>query len=423
MTWKGEEILGEIKEVKSENNPAETNDNQGHLDSLSTFQSDAVVQEIIFPKKHKPKRKKLIQQYSKQRVQQCLDKLSLPEKSFGYFKSESVETTKTVKVENTNVNKSNNIEIILKECAESVPQEASDEVFVKTKEREESVQAMNKREICRMGIPVKDAIESETEFDSIIQIYKCKICSDVFKDVKRFRKHKMQHKEFTTKRLHCPWCDAVFKNRNTFYNHKKWHRRSKVGEEGHIELSKLEESTTNFSCNLCEFISNHQTKFRKHIQSVHNDKSLSIFKCEQCHRKLPCESKLIQHKLLHAPPSLPCKHCNKILHTDNLLNQHIRLIHTPDDQKPLRCDQCGKGFMRYSTLEDHVNIHTGNKPFMCSHCVNCYSNSSNLSNHIKEKHPENYRPGRVRIHKSPNSVRALKAQKKLLSESHGQQDG
>lgn len=37
-------------------------------------------------------------------------------------------------------------------------------------------------------------------------------------------------------------------------------------------------------------------------------------------------------------------------------------------EKPHKCNHCGKAFNRSSTLNTHVRIHAGYKPFVCEFC-------------------------------------------------------
>lgn len=55
--------------------------------------------------------------------------------------------------------------------------------------------------------------------------------------------------------------------------------------------------------------------------------------------------------MAHFPPSYLFPPCNFFL-----------------QEKPHKCNQCGKAFNRSSTLNTHTRIHAGYKPFVCEFC-------------------------------------------------------
>ena len=152
--------------------------------------------------------------------------------------------------------------------------------------------------------------DSEKEFESTNEIYICNICNDVFKDISRFRKHKIKHIELITKLLHCRRCGEIFENQDTLNRHLGNHRRRVITPE----VSKSEDNVIH-NCNICNFKSNADT-LRKDMDTTHNEKSLPVFQCDKCPTKLRYEVRFEQHKLKHLPPTLRCKHCDKYLHTE-----------------------------------------------------------------------------------------------------------
>ncbi|KFM11716.1 Putative zinc finger protein 724, partial [Pygoscelis adeliae] len=40
-----------------------------------------------------------------------------------------------------------------------------------------------------------------------------------------------------------------------------------------------------------------------------------------------------------------------------------QLVHT--EERPFRCELCGKRFKRSSNLQEHRRIHSGERPFRC----------------------------------------------------------
>lgn len=60
-----------------------------------------------------------------------------------------------------------------------------------------------------------------------------------------------------------------------------------------------------------------------------------------------------------------CPDCGRSFTQVSSLQEH-RNIHT--GEKPFRCEQCGKAFHHRRTLNKHSRVHSGERPFHCSQC-------------------------------------------------------
>ena len=94
-----------------------------------------------------------------------------------------------------------------------------------------------------------------------------------------------------------------------------------------------------------------------------------------------CIAERDQHKgLVHL--KIMCPDCGKIVQTRKL-KYHILQKHTPDNEKPHQCQQCGKGFVERYVLDDHMNTHTGAKPHKCKYCPASFASNGTMRMHQK----------------------------------------
>ena len=101
--------------------------------------------------------------------------------------------------------------------------------------------------------------------------------------------------------------------------------------------------------------------------------------CSLCSQEFRNLHRLNAHKkTVHE--KVPCTECGKLF-GKNKIKGHIQSAHTPDDQKKYRCDTCGKGFMDNRFLSDHINVHTGEKPYKCKFCSSCFASNGTHAMH------------------------------------------
>ena len=73
-----------------------------------------------------------------------------------------------------------------------------------------------------------------------------------------------------------------------------------------------------------------------------------------------------------------CEVCHKSFFDKSTMNKHMK-IHT--GQKPYSCNLCGKAFSQNSTLKSHMRVHSGEKPFSCDVCDLKFTEKGNMLRH------------------------------------------
>ena len=88
-----------------------------------------------------------------------------------------------------------------------------------------------------------------------------------------------------------------------------------------------------------------------------------------------------------------CPQCGK---TVKKLRLHMMAMHTNEEDKQYRCQDCGKGFALKSKLNQHAYTHLEVKPFKCRYdCGQTFADHGNRTKHEK-------------IHVVPNPDKAVK---------------
>ncbi|KAK2723160.1 gastrula zinc finger protein XlCGF57.1-like isoform X2 [Artemia franciscana] len=145
----------------------------------------------------------------------------------------------------------------------------------------------------------------------------------------------------------------------------------------HLKLHSVVHKKMSFICVLCEkkFDTNHARTI--HYKNDHPDEK--PYRCEECGKGFSHKSTLYSHKITHADnPSFECPECKKPFKRRDSFTEHLLIHKGPRHQ----CPHCTKRFVQKSNLIRHIRIHSGEKPYQCTHCPKKFSDKGACNAHI-----------------------------------------
>ena len=122
-----------------------------------------------------------------------------------------------------------------------------------------------------------------------------------------------------------------------------------------------------------------------------SDLSLSTRTCQVCGKVFASSNHLSRHAVVHTGDKpFSCAVCGTKFTRLDSLQRHEKVKHQSPaaQEQPLdrTCLRCGKSFGSPANLEEHMLVHTGNRPYQCVTCGKCFSRKYNFQSHRRLKH-------------------------------------
>lgn len=176
----------------------------------------------------------------------------------------------------------------------------------------------------------------------------------------RMKSHIKTHD--TTFSWKCDICGKMIKNRLTMLSHKRSH----------------ETKWLKYPCEDCGKVFKTNASLKIHIKSVHLN--IRDFPCDICGKMFSTLGKKQTHELTHAETKdFLCDRCDASFKNPRTLQTHIKKVHEQIFDFP--CHLCPSKYTSRNLLEEHLRIHTGERPFKCAVCGKGFTKKHTLTVH------------------------------------------
>ena len=198
----------------------------------------------------------------------------------------------------------------------------------------------------------------------------CEFCDKEF----TMEQHLINHTQAVHKEKPCDKCDKKFGTKRELITHKQYY---------HDEAPEPKDE----KCPECDKSYATIKSLDKHFAKVHEPSSNKMskdYECDTCEKTYATMRQLQDHKF-HVHTKSPCDECG-LMFPVSYLKSHIMAVHTEDSKKDWPCKICPKAYALKYRLENHMLIHTGERPYICQYCGDTFNDVANQRAHEKSVH-------------------------------------
>uniref|UniRef100_A0A1I7TC78 BTB domain-containing protein n=1 Tax=Caenorhabditis tropicalis TaxID=1561998 RepID=A0A1I7TC78_9PELO len=144
---------------------------------------------------------------------------------------------------------------------------------------------------------------------------------------------------------------------------------------------------TYYMCHLCEFETNWSKQFYLHCAEHWTE---IPYRCEMCAFTANEIQDFLTHRLQHTEERFfKCGECAWKGRTRSQLFAHERM-HSILDDRPLHCEECGRGYLQHAALDHHIATHNDHRNFICEDCGFATKTAEHLSLHRRQHTGDNF---------------------------------
>ncbi|CAI2350444.1 unnamed protein product [Caenorhabditis sp. 36 PRJEB53466] len=163
----------------------------------------------------------------------------------------------------------------------------------------------------------------------------------------------------------------------------------RTSDEDMLEKHKARYHNRNtyYLCHLCEFETNWSKQFYSHCNEHWTERP---YRCEECSFVSNRLQDFLTHRLEHTDERFfKCGECAWKGRTRSQLFAHERM-HSVLDNRPLHCEECGRGFYTHSALDHHIDTHDDVRKLICQDCGFATKTNEHLIIHRRQHSADNF---------------------------------
>nr|XP_006818334.1 PREDICTED: uncharacterized protein LOC100371678 [Saccoglossus kowalevskii] len=216
--------------------------------------------------------------------------------------------------------------------------------------------------------------------------YKCQVCPCAVEFQHSLKRHYFNHHvqekyksiEPTKRPVKVAHQREKIRTRGTSFDEERRKR-------AHIFKDKAKVDEERFLSTEMGFQVESKARFRKAFhQETDTDR---VFSCKICGKRLKSNKRLSNHMMMSHPQQykLNCPKCSRHFLCQQSLERHL-LLHS--GVKPFSCRYCGKAFSTSTNARRHEKLHSGFRPHRCEECKITFIHATELQRHVSSNHGE-----------------------------------